>query len=285
MKISAQVIYFAVGQLLLTALAATSLLAQTSGVPLDFGSIPGDLLLAYGFQYQATPRHSMGTSDAYLLPGTVSYNLSSQWTVRVDAMTLKSVDYTGQPRATGFGDMDTDISFAALKESLVAPGLTVDYQLNLPTGDSTDKLGTGEFGYRFTAGVVKGRNSWRYQLSAGDLLGRKKPGYDYSNAVFTSVAATYTFPKKDLSNAVPTLKNEIDFIPAYSSNPQTPSPSTPKRTVPTEIYFVSTLSLPLRWNTKLTLVGRAGLTPYTPKFVVMMQFQHMIRPLPCVGCP
>jgi len=271
MKIIKQAVCFTAGQLLLSALAATSLFAQTSGVPLDFGGIPGDLLLAYGFQYQAMPRHSGATSDAYLLPGTASYNLAPQWTVRVDATTLKSVDYTGQPRATGFGDMDTDISFAALKESLTAPGLTVDYtgqpratgfgdmdtdisfaalkesltapgltvdyQVNLPTGDSTDKLGTGQFGHRFTAGVVKGRNSWTYQLSAGDLLGRKKSGYDYSNAIFTSFAATYTFPKKDLSNAVPTLKNEIDFIPAYASNPQTASTSTPKITVPTEIYL------------------------------------------------
>jgi hypothetical protein len=284
-KIIEQAVCFAAGQLLLAVLAATSVFAQTSGVPLDFGANPVDLLFAYGFQYQATPRHSGATSDAYLLPGTVSYNLAPQWTVRVDATTFKSVDYSGRPRATGFGDMDTDISFAALKESLTAPGLTLDYQLNLPTGDSTDKLGTGQFGHRFTAGVVKGRNSWSYQLSAGDLLGRKKSGYDYSNAIFTSVAATYTFPKKDLSNAVPTLKNEIDFIPAYSSDPQILSSSTPKTTVPTEIYFVSTLSLPLRWNTKLTLVGRAGITPYTPKFAVMMQFQHMIRPLTCVGCP
>lgn len=285
MKIIERAVCFAAGLVLLTVLAATSAFAQTSGVPLDFGANPGDLLFAYGFQYQATPRHSGATSDAYLLPGTVSYNLAPKWTVRVDATTLKSVDYSGQPRATGFGDMDTDISFAALKESLTAPGLTLDYQLNLPTGDSTEKLGTGQFGHRFTAGVVKGRNSWSYQLSAGDLLARKKSGYDHSNAIFTSVAATYTFPKKDLSNAVPTLKNEIDFIPAYSSDPQILSSSTPKITVPTEIYFVSTLSLPLRWNTKLTLVGRAGITPYTPKFVVMMQFQHMIRPIPCVGCP
>jgi hypothetical protein len=284
-KIIERAVCFAAGLVLLTVLAATSAFAQTSGVPLDFGANPGDLLFAYGFQYQATPRHSGATSDAYLLPGTVSYNLAPKWTVRVDATTLKSVDYSGQPRATGFGDMDTDISFAALKESLTAPGLTLDYQLNLPTGDSTEKLGTGQFGHRFTAGVVKGRNSWSYQLSAGDLLARKKSGYDHSNAIFTSVAATYTFPKKDLSNAVPTLKNEIDFIPAYSSDPQILSSSTPKITVPTEIYFVSTLSLPLRWNTKLTLVGRAGITPYTPKFVVMMQFQHMIRPIPCVGCP
>ena len=285
MKIIERAVCFAAGLVLLAVLAATSAFAQTSGVPLDFGANPGDLLFAYGFQYQATPRHSGATSDAYLLPGTVSYNLAPKWTVRVDATTLKSVDYSGQPRATGFGDMDTDISFAALKESLTAPGLTLDYQLNLPTGDSTEKLGTGQFGHRFTAGVVKGRNSWSYQLSAGDLLARKKSGYDHSNAIFTSVAATYTFPKKDLSNAVPTLKNEIDFIPAYSSDPQILSSSTPKITVPTEIYFVSTLSLPLRWNTKLTLVGRAGITPYTPKFVVMMQFQHMIRPIPCVGCP
>lgn len=285
MKIIERAVCFAAGLLLLTVLVATSAFAQTSGVPLDFGANPGDLLFAYGFQYQATPRHSGATSDAYLLPGTVSYNLAPKWTVRVDATTLKSVDYSGQPRATGFGDMDTDISFAALKESLTAPGLTLDYQLNLPTGDSTEKLGTGQFGHRFTAGVVKGRNSWSYQLSAGDLLARKKSGYDHSNAIFTSIAATYTFPKKDLSNAVPTLKNEIDFIPAYSSDPQILSSSTPKITVPTEIYFVSTLSLPLRWNTKLTLVGRAGITPYTPKFVVMMQFQHMIRPIPCVGCP
>ena len=285
MKIIERALCFAAGLVLLAVLAATSAFAQTSGVPLDFGANPGDLLFAYGFQYQATPRHSGATSDAYLLPGTVSYNLAPKWTVRVDATTLKSVDYSGQPRATGFGDMDTDISFAALKESLTAPGLTLDYQLNLPTGDSTEKLGTGQFGHRFTAGVVKGRNSWSYQLSAGDLLARKKSGYDHSNAIFTSVAATYTFPKKDLSNAVPTLKNEIDFIPAYSSDPQILSSSTPKITVPTEIYFVSTLSLPLRWNTKLTLVGRAGITPYTPKFVVMMQFQHMIRPIPCVGCP
>jgi outer membrane putative beta-barrel porin/alpha-amylase len=284
-KIIERAVCFAAGLVLLTVLAATSAFAQTSGVPLDFGANPGDLLFAYGFQYQATPRHSGATSDAYLLPGTVSYNLAPKWTVRVDATTLKSVDYSGQPRATGFGDMDTDISFAALKESLTAPGLTLDYQLNLPTGDSTEKLGTGQFGHRFTAGVVKGRNSWSYQLSAGDLLARKKSGYDHSNAIFTSVAATYTFPKKDLSNAVPTFKNEIDFIPAYSSDPQIVSSSTPKITVPTEIYFVSTLSLPLRWNTKLTLVGRAGITPYTPKFVVMMQFQHMIRPIPCVGCP
>jgi hypothetical protein len=284
-KIIERAVCFAAGLVLLTVLAATSAFAQTSGVPLDFGANPGDLLFAYGFQYQATPRHSGATSDAYLLPGTVSYNLAPKWTVRVDATTLKSVDYSGQPRATGFGDMDTDISFAALKESLTAPGLTLDYQLNLPTGDSTEKLGTGQFGHRFTAGVVKGRNSWSYQLSAGDLLARKKSGYDHSNAIFTSVAVTYTFPKKDLSNAVPTLKNEIDFIPAYSSDPQILSSSTPKITVPTEIYFVSTLSLPLRWNTKLTLVGRAGITPYTPKFVVMMQFQHMIRPIPCVGCP
>jgi hypothetical protein len=284
-KIIERALCFAAGLVLPAVLAATSAFAQTSGVPLDFGANPGDLLFAYGFQYQATPRHSGATSDAYLLPGTVSYNLAPKWTVRVDATTLKSVDYSGQPRATGFGDMDTDISFAALKESLTAPGLTLDYQLNLPTGDSTEKLGTGQFGHRFTAGVVKGRNSWSYQLSAGDLLARKKSGYDHSNAISTSVAATYTFPKKDLSNAVPTLKNEIDFIPAYSSDPQILSSSTPKITVPTEIYFVSTLSLPLRWNTKLTLVGRAGITPYTPKFVVMMQFQHMIRPIPCVGCP
>ena len=208
------------------------------------------------FSIKLRPAHSGATGDAYLLPGTVSYNLAPKWTVRVDATTLKSVDYSGQPRATGFGDMDTDISFAALKESLTAPGLTLDYQLNLPTGDSTEKLGTGQFGHRFTAGVVKGRNSWSYQLSAGDLLARKKSGYDHSNAIFTSVAATYTFPKKDLSNAVPTLKNEIDFIPAYSSDPQILSSSTPKITVPTEIYFVSTLSLPLRWDTKLTLVGQ-----------------------------
>jgi hypothetical protein len=277
-------IYFAATQLLLLALAATSLFGQTSSVPLDFGADPGDLLFGYGFQYQATPRRSAMTSDAYILPGTVTYNLAPRWTVRVDATTLKSVDYTGMSRATGFGDMDADISYAALRESLTAPGLTVDYQANLPTGDSTDKLGTGQFGHRFTVGVTKGRNSWKYQLSAGDLLGRKKTGYDYSNAIFTSIAATYTLPKKDLSTAVPTLKNEVDFIPAYASNPQSPSASTPKKTVPTEIYFVSTLSFPLRWNTKLNVVERIGFTPYTPKFVVMIQFQHMIRTLTCLGC-
>ena len=110
MKIIERAVCFAAGLLLLTVLVATSAFAQTSGVPLDFGANPGDLLFAYGFQYQATPRHSGATSDAYLLPGTVSYNLAPKWTVRVDATTLKSVDYSGQPRATGFGDMDTDIS-------------------------------------------------------------------------------------------------------------------------------------------------------------------------------
>jgi hypothetical protein len=285
MRVLKEAIYFAAAQLLLAACSATFVSAQTSGIPLNFGSLPSDLLFSYGFQYQATPRHGGPTNDVYLLPGSVTYNLSSRWTARVDAATLKSVDYTGQPRATGFGDMDADISFAAVKEALKNPGVTLDYQLNIPTGDSSEKLGTGEVGHRFTAGISKGRNSWKYQLSAGDLLTRKKPGYDRSNAFFTSVAVTYTFPKKDESNAVPTLKNEIDFIPAYSSDPQTPSASTPKSTAATEIYAVSTLTLPWRWNTKVNLVGRVGITPYTPKFVVMVQFQHMLRFVPCLGCP
>ena len=66
MKIIEQAICFAAWQLLLAVLAATSVLAQTSGVPLDFGADREDLLFAYGFQYQATPRHGGATSDAYL---------------------------------------------------------------------------------------------------------------------------------------------------------------------------------------------------------------------------
>jgi len=261
---------------------------QTPGVSGNFGALPNDLLLNYGFQYKATPRASGPYSAAFLLPGSLSYNVgvhgSPLLTLRVDGTTLDSVEYPSNPRATGVGDSDIGATFIGFKEGLWAPKVTLDYQLNLPTGDATQKLGTGQYGHRFSLGLAKSHtDAWSYQAALGSLFTRKQPGYLYSNALFTSLAVTRNFTKKKSPNAegggpgFPTLKNEIDIVPPYSAVPQVDSASTPNKRSPTEIYSVSTFTVPLKWETKLSLVGRVGLTPFTPKCVLGVQLQHMFR--------
>lgn len=53
MRVNKLAVCFAAAQFMLGALSATSLHAQSSGVPLDFGSDPSDTLPSYGFQYQS----------------------------------------------------------------------------------------------------------------------------------------------------------------------------------------------------------------------------------------
>jgi hypothetical protein len=257
-------------------LSATPMWGQVGtslvSVPADFGRVANDIVLSYGAQYQATPRHAGPYSAAFALPGSLSYTIRPWWTARADATTLKSVDFSPGPRNTGVGDMDIGTTFVVATESKW-PGLTADYQLNIPTGSSAEKLGAGHFGHRFTLGTSKTlTQQWALQGSAGDLLVANKQLTGYDNAVFTAVSVTYSFPAKDLTSAVPTLKNEIDFIPAYASKP-------------TESYTVTTFSLPLKWQIKMNLLGRAGLTPYTPKWVAMVQFQYLFpRHHNCTGC-
>jgi hypothetical protein len=127
-------------------------------------------------------------------------------------------------------------------------------------------------------------SQWKFQASFGDLTTRKNANYFYSNAIFGATSATYTLRGVDLSNATPSFKFELDVIPPYSSTSRSPSITNPNVRVATELYTVSTVTIPLRKETKAAFSFRVGLTPYTPKFVAAVQLQHLFRVLPCVGC-
>ena len=66
MKIIEQAICFAAWQLPACCFGNYLCFCPAGGVPLDFGVVPGDLLFAYGFQYQATPPPRRGNQRRVL---------------------------------------------------------------------------------------------------------------------------------------------------------------------------------------------------------------------------
>jgi hypothetical protein len=247
---------------------------KPAAVPADFGRVTNDLVLSYGGQYLATPRHAGSFSSASTLPSSLSYTFRLL-TFRFDATTLKSVDFAPSPRQTGLGDSAFDTSIVVLKGSSSRPTVTADYQLNIPTGSRTLKLGAGKYSHRIKTGFGQRLSDrWSVTLSGGDLLVPNKLASGYNNAFFTAFAGAFSFPAKDRTQAVPMISSEIDFVPSYRV-------SVPPSQVPTEVYNAYTVMLPLKWQTRLSITARAGITPYTPKWGVTVQVQYLLprRPI------
>jgi hypothetical protein len=244
-----------------------------TGVPVGFGAHTFDTGFVYGFQYQSLPRHAGPYSDTYTLPGSVVYSILGNWIVHLDATTLKSVEYPSASRATGFGDMALGTSKAFIKETSW-PSVSASYQLSIPTGDASLKLGTGSTSHQFSLGFGKTvLDSWKLSATAGDLLKQTGTPLAYVNAPFFAASATYGFIPKALSASAPLVKFEVDYIPHYS-------------TVPSEVYTVNTFVYPLHSiPLQLSFTGRAGLTPYSPSWVVAFQTEYEINVGPrCHHC-
>ena len=121
------------------------------GVQADFGNKAGDLGAIYSFQFMSLPRHSGVYSDTYTLPGSGTYEILSGWMAHLDATTLKSVQFPSMPRETGYSDMALGTSKLLFAEG-AWPSVTGAYQLGIPTGDSSVKLGAGSTSHQFSLG-------------------------------------------------------------------------------------------------------------------------------------
>lgn len=235
------------------------------GVQADFGSKPGDLGAIYGFQYTSLPRHTGIYSDSYTLPGNVTYEILSGWMAYIAPTTLKSVEFPSTSRATGFDDTAAGTSKLLIPEG-TWPSLTGAYQLGIPTGDSSVKLGTGSTSHQFSLGFGKSEGlSWKLAATAGDLLKETGSPQTWVNAPFFAFNGTYGFTPTARTHAAPSLKFELDYIPHYA-------------TIPSEVYEVNTFAYPMQTRPwQFSVIGRAGITPYSPSWVVAVQVEREFR--------
>jgi len=107
--------------------------------------------------------------------------------------------------------------------------------------------------------------AWKLGVTAGDLLKKSGTPQDWVNATFYAFSGTYGFTPTARTHAAPSLKFEVDYIPQYAMTAS-------------EVYEVNTFVYPMQsrpWQ--FSVLGRAGITPYSPAWVVAFQAERAFR--------
>ena len=231
----------------------------------------GDLNFRYGYGYTGLPRIEGTSSNKIALPGYLSYAPTTWVDFRIESDTIRSIKAPASDRHTDVGDVTLASRFGF--QTTTATRVEFDYRIKLPVASLDEGLGSGRYDHRLGLAIKHSFQNSAWSLE-GDVFGFINGVKRTSNyATFTAYAGSATYAPT-LGNQKISISNEVDGIPANNN-------------LPTELYWIPSLSVPLNPNLfkgalSLAFAGRIGITPYTPAggFAVTLRYRRNIPVLP-----